>query len=145
MGGGKSSKQENKVEIDPRLEKASLGTLGGALSSASLDYQPNRGVTVAAFAPQQMAAMQGSNQMADALGLGSAPMTSYLPRAQDAGNGIMGYGSGGIYDQTLAASTTAASRRKQSDILRNYGQLGAQLTREAMPPPPILSRARGGK
>ena len=138
-GGGKSSKQENKVEIPEELKKGSIAALSGAMQSASLPYSPNRGITQAAFAPGQMDAFRSADDAANAFGMRSSGLGNYLPVAQRDAGGIMGYGSGAQYDQMLNSSTTAATRRKHDDILRGYGDAGREIDPGFMPQQPGLA------
>lgn len=100
MSGGKGGSQTTKVEIPQWLEDAQQTGVQRADQVSKIGYTPYYGPDVAAFAPQQIAAMHGSNQAAAAFGMPTAAVN--VPPAQDFGNGIQGYSSGGLYDQALA-------------------------------------------
>lgn len=69
---GGSSTQTTKVELPPEIEQAAIANLGVADSVASLGATPYSGPSIAGFSPQQMAAMQGTDQAAAAFGMPSA-------------------------------------------------------------------------
>lgn len=98
MGGGKTS---TSVTVPAWLEDAAKGALSRAEDVSRIGYAPYYGPDVAAMTPMQMAAMQGTNQMASAFGMPTAdPMAGMQP----AGNygGMAAYSSGPMYDAALA-------------------------------------------
>ena len=101
MAGGKTSKKTS--EINENLANIAANNYAMAQDIARLGYQPNRGVTVAAFTPQQEAAMRGTNAAATAFGLPSVadPMAG-MPAPETSAGGVRGYSSGADYDQMLA-------------------------------------------
>ena len=96
----KGGSQTTEVKIPEWLEEAQKLGVQRADQVSKIGYTPYYGPDVAAFAPQQIAAMHGSNQAAAAFGMPTAAVN--VPPAQDFGNGIRGYSSGGLYDQALA-------------------------------------------
>lgn len=112
MGKGKGG--ETKTQIDPQLQAASLDALDYAASAARLPFTPNRGVQIAAPTSQMVSSMQGSNSAASAFGLGSAPLN--LPGAEQTSNGISGYSTGGIYDQSLNSSYSPGMRQSIDEL-----------------------------
>lgn len=64
----------------------------------NMPYAPYYGPDVAAFAPQEMAAMRGANDLAAAFGMRTAPVS--MPAPQNYG-GFSAYSSGGMYDAAL--------------------------------------------
>jgi len=60
------------VELPPEIKQAAIANLGIADSVASLGATPFNGPSIAGFAPQQMAAMQATDQAAAAFGMPSA-------------------------------------------------------------------------
>lgn len=72
MGKGGDKTTTTKVELDPAIKKAAMENLDVADEVAALGYTPYTGNTVAAFSPQQMAAMKGVDQAASAFGMPSA-------------------------------------------------------------------------
>ena len=111
MGGmSKTSQQETK--INEKLSKASEPLIKYSQDIAKMPYTPNRGVTVADFSPMQKAAFNNTDAMSNAFGLQGSGGGTGLPQATDAGNGVMGFGTGGIFDQNVAASMTPAQANK---------------------------------
>ena len=148
--GGKSSTQKVVTELPESLEAGAAGTLGAALQSASLPYSPNRGVTIAGVAPQQEAAMQGSNMMASALGLPIGDTQGYLPQTETGAGGFQGYSTGGLYDQTVNRSVTPEAQIARENVLKNYGLIGTNILGEQFPDMepqlrPVNAYGAGGK
>lgn len=141
-GGGKGGTQTTEVRIDPRLEAASAAAAAGALQSAGLDYVPNRGVTISSFTPQQLAAFEGANTAANAYGLptGGVSVADSMPTPEANSMGILGYSTGGAYDEALAASMTQEQMQERQDILDYYSQSGQDVANMRPRAP-----ARGGK
>lgn len=129
--GGKGGKNTTTVELDPRLEEGAVNAMAGALASAGLDYSPNRGTTIAAFSPQQMAAFQGANQAAGAFGLptGGEPANS-MPTPEMGASGVLGYSTGGQYDANIAASVSPEQQAERQGILDYFGQSGMNLGKQ---------------
>lgn len=119
-GGGKSRKVEStqNVNLPPGLEQGANEVLAAGLRSASLPYSPNRGVTVAAFTPQQVKAMQGANTQAEAFGLEAAPIAYPTPEVSD--QGILGYSTGAMYDKMVDRSTTPEQRAERQGLLQSF-------------------------
>lgn len=119
-GGGKSRKVETtqNVNLPPGLEQGANEVLAAGLRSAALPYSPNRGVTVAAFSPQQVSAMRGANTQAQAFGLGAAPLDIRTP--EQTSSGIYGYSTGGLYDEAVQRSTTPEQREARQGLLSSF-------------------------
>lgn len=96
MGG--STKSETK--LPQYVQDADKANMARAQETAQIGYVPYYGPDVAAFAPQQVAAMQNNNQAADAFGMATSPLNIMQPQQFE--GGIMGYSSGGMYDQAVA-------------------------------------------
>lgn len=98
MSGGKGGSQSTNVEIPQYIEDAARRNLSRAEELAEVGYMPYYGPEVAAFNPMQTQAFQNTANAAAAFGLG-APMDvmAGMPQAQDFGNGMMGYGSGNLF------------------------------------------------
>jgi hypothetical protein len=75
--------------------------LGRADELSRIGYTPYYGPDVAAMTPMQVAAMQGTNQMASAFGMPTADPMAGMPAATNYG-GMPAYSSGDLYDQALA-------------------------------------------
>jgi len=124
-GGGKggTTNTTQSVEIDPRLAEGSANAIAGALSSAGLDYSPNRGESIAAFSPQQMAAFKGANDAAGAYGLPTGGGTNLVQPTTNA-MGIQGYSTGSIFDQMRDLSVSPEQQAERQSILDYYSRSG---------------------
>ena len=100
-GGGKGGKQTTQVTIPAWLEDAARRNIAKAEDISQTGFVPYMGPDVAAFTPMQQAAFQGTNQMAQAFGLGGANPMAGMPPAQDFG-GVQGYSSYPLYSQAIA-------------------------------------------
>lgn len=98
MGGGSNT---TSVTIPKWLEGAVQENIASAKNISRIGYTPYYGPDVAAMTPAQIAAMQGTNQMASAFGMPTADVTAGIPTAADY-NGMSAYSSGGMYDAALA-------------------------------------------
>jgi len=96
MFGSKSS----KTEVPAYIEDASKQAIGMANARNELGYIPYMGPDVAAFNPMQMNAMQGSNTMAQSMGLPTAGLSLMAPT--DYGNGVWGHSSAPVYEDSMA-------------------------------------------
>ncbi len=114
-GGGKGGSQSTSVAIPAWLEQAAQSNLAKAGEISKIGYTPYYGPDVAAMTPLQTAGMQNTGAAASAFGLpfASNPMAG-MPTPQTYAGGLLGYSSGGMYDQ--ARSELAA---------RNPGQYAA--------------------
>jgi hypothetical protein len=99
MGGG--GRNTTEVAVPAWLEQAAQRNLGRADELARIGYTPYYGPDVAAMTPMQVAAMQGTNQMASAFGMPTADPMAGMPAATNYG-GMPAYSSGDLYDQALA-------------------------------------------
>jgi len=117
-GGGKGGSETTTIEIDPRLEQLGVSTGVGALRTAALPFRPTRGVQIAAFTPQQEAAMMGASAAAAALGLPSATPT-VMPRAKVNSMGIVGYDPGDMFAQRVRQTFTDEDITARENI-RDY-------------------------
>ena len=99
MGGG--GRNTTEVTVPAWLEEAAQRNLGRADELSRIGYTPYYGPDVAAMTPMQMAAMQGTNQMASAFGMPTADPMAGMPAATNYG-GMPAYSSGDLYDQALA-------------------------------------------
>ena len=144
-GGGKGGSQTTttKVELPATLERGAEGVLSGALQAASLGYRPNRGVTIAGFSPQQMAAFSGANDAASAFGLPSAPQGQspgggYLPPTQTGAGGVQGYSTGALLDQNVAASMTEEDLQARAEVLAQFARDAAGVRAKGSGGPDIM-------
>jgi hypothetical protein len=100
-GGGKGGSQTTEVKIPEWLQQAAKQNIARADVLSTIGYTPYYGPDVAAFTPQQLAAMQGTNQAAAAFGMPTADPTGGMPQAYDF-NGMSAYSSGPMFNQALA-------------------------------------------
>ena len=121
-GGGKGGKQTTEVKIPAWLESAAQANIARANQIAGMDYTPYYGPDVAAMTPQQIAAIQGTNQAASAFGTPTADPMAGMPTAGNYG-GMSAYSSGGLYDQALVE--LAARNPEQFAFLSNLSALAA--------------------
>jgi len=96
MFGSKTS----TTEVPAYIEDASKQAIGMANARNELGYVPYYGPDVAAFNPMQMNAMQGSNTMAQSMGLPTAGLSLMAPT--DYGNGVWGHSSAPVYEDSMA-------------------------------------------
>lgn len=100
-GGGKGGSQTTEVKIPQWLQDAAQQNIARADVLSTIGYTPYYGPDVAALTPQQIAAMQGTNQAAGAFGVAGTDPMAGMPAAQNF-NGMQAYSSGSLYDQALA-------------------------------------------
>ena len=125
MGGGKTT---TSVTVPEWLESAAKSGLSRAEDVSRIPYAAYYGPDVAAMTPMQVAAMQGTNQMASAFGVPTADPMAGMPTAGDYG-GMPAYSSGSMYDAALAEL-----QRRQPDT---YAKLMAPFA--ARPTPSFTS------
>lgn len=119
--GGKGGSSTTKVELPPELQQGAAEVLAAGLRSASLPYSPNRGVTVAAFTPQQKQAMRGATRGARAFGLARDGKVDFgLPQAQRNDMGIKGYSTAPLYDEMINQSITPERQAEQQGIMQGF-------------------------
>lgn len=100
-GGGKGGSQTTQVTIPAWLEDAARRNIAKAEDISQVGFTPYMGPDVASMTPMQVASMQGTNQAAQAFGLGGADPMAGMPQAQDFG-GVPAYSSYPLYSQSLA-------------------------------------------
>jgi hypothetical protein len=119
MSGGGGKGGSDTQQIDPALTTAARVALDDAAAASKIGFMPNRGVQFAAFTPMQEAAMKNANEGATAYGMaGSAPLAG-MPKKEDAGNGIMGYSTGKVYDKTLNKSVPKSMQAAIAKLFAN--------------------------
>lgn len=121
-GGGKGGGTSGSVKIDPRLQEGGVQAITSAMRSAALPYRTNRGVSIASFSPQQLAAFQGANEAAGAFGLpqGAESELPYLPTPLVGAGGVQGYSTAALYDQNIAASLSDKDITARNKLLESY-------------------------
>lgn len=100
-GGGKGGSQTTEMELPGWVEDAARQNLTRADDISRIGYVPYSGPAVAAFTPQQLSAMQGVNQAANAFGLPGSDLSG-IPEAQTFAGGVRGYSSAPLYEQSIA-------------------------------------------
>ena len=105
MAGGKGGSTTTQVEIPQWLEDAARANMARGEHVASIGYTPYYGPDVAALTPMQEAAMANTGQAAGAFGLSGGGMTGTegMPQAQTFANGVRGYSSAPLYQQSVDA------------------------------------------
>ena len=89
------------VKIPEFLEDAAKENLAKADELGRIGYTPYYGASVAAMTPMMQQSMAGTNQAAQAFGMGSGvDPNAGMPQAQNYG-GMMGYSAGDMYEQAL--------------------------------------------
>ena len=123
-GGGKgSSTQTMEVKLPPFLEKAAKENIAMADEVGRLGFMPNLGPTVAGFSPGQRAAMDNTNQAAQAFGMQQAgDVDEYM--MGESFNGGAAYGGAPVYEQMLAGLTP----EQRESILSFVGGGGRSVT-----------------
>jgi len=101
-GGGKGGKTTTQVQIPKWLEAGAQQNMARANELAKIGYTPYFGPDVAALTPQQIAAMQGTNQAASAFGMASADPMAGMPVPETFAGGVQGYSSAPMYQDALA-------------------------------------------
>lgn len=99
-GGGKGGSQTSTTEIPAWLQDAARQNIGRADVLSTIGYTPYYGPEVAAMTPNQIAAMQGTNQAASAFGLNTADPMAGMQQPQDY-NGMAAYSSGGGFQDAV--------------------------------------------
>lgn len=117
MSGGKGGSQTttSTVQIPAYIEEASKQNLARANQISQLGYTPYYGPDVAAFAPTQEAAFQGTSQAASAFGMPSAQYS--MPQATEYAGGVRGYSSAPMYQQSI--ETMQREAPAQYDFIRS--------------------------
>jgi hypothetical protein len=132
MGGGSKS---TEVKIPQWLEDAGKEALARSRDVSRIPYAAYYGPDVAAMTPMQVAAMRGTNQMAEAFGSPTADVTAGMPPAQDYG-GMSAYSAGPMYDAALAE----LERRQPGTYNAIMGQFIDPITGQM----PVGATAAGG-
>lgn len=129
MGG--STKTTTRV---PKWqEDAAKAALARAEGVANIGYAPYYGPDVAAITPQQIAAMQGTNQAASAFGMQTTDPMAGLPPAQNF-NGVQGYSSGSLYDQAVA-ELQRRNPEQYNAIMAQFNPAGVTAPAASVPTP----------
>jgi len=131
MGKGGS---KTTTSVPKYVEEAGKRATEVADQIRDIGYTPYYGPDIAAFAPQQMAAFQNTNDMAQAFGMGGGQVN--MPQAQDFG-GFQAYSSAPMYEQALAELQQRSPEQYQA-LIPNVMQQQQQAA-------PVQSVGKGGK
>jgi len=117
-GGSTSS----SVTVPDYIEDAARRNLNKAEGISQIGYTPYYGPDVAAFTPMQQASFQNTANVADAFGMG-APSSSFdimggMGEPTQYANGVRGYSSAPIYEQSL--NELAARRPAQKAYMDSF-------------------------
>lgn len=157
MGSSRST-TEQKATIPAWAEAAARDVLSRAKDVSRIPYAPYYGPDVAAMTPMQVAAMQGTNQMAAAFGSPTVDVTAGMPTAQNY-DGMMAYSAAPMYEAALAElerrqpGTFAALRAPFIDPITGAGggRSASYSAPAAVPSPyvptlaPTMPAERGGR
>ena len=101
MSKGGSSSQT--TEIPAWLENAAIQNINRANDVSQIGYTPYYGPDVAAFSPMQQQSMQSTGNAASAFGLAPQGYDAMagMPQAQTFANGMQGYSSAPLYQQSV--------------------------------------------
>jgi len=136
-GGGKgSSTQTTEVKLPKFLERAAKENLSMADDVGRLGFMPNLGPTVAGFSPGQRAAMDNTNQAAQAFGMQSAGDVDDYMMGESFGGGAA-YGAAPVYEQMLAGLTPEQRAGIMSFVSEDVGGTHRKKTSSG-------SRGKGG-
>ena len=116
MSGG-STETTQTMELPQWYEDYTKYVTDQAMAGSQIGYTPYIGPDVAAYTPMQQAAFDGTNMAAAAYGLPTAASTG-LPTATQSSNGMMGYSSYPMYQQSLAELQKA--NPQQYSLLMGY-------------------------
>jgi len=129
MGGSKTT---TKQEIPAWAEDAFKNQLNRADKISQLGYVPYQGADIAAFAPQQVNAMQSAANWSSAFGgAGAQPIdvASTIPQAQRFNDGTTGYSSyPGFLEQQAAFKSAYPGQAKYLDSFAIDPQSGKERT-----------------
>lgn len=145
--GKKGGSETTEVKLPPEIEAAAKANLKVADEVAAIGMTPYTGPTVAGFTPQQMAAMQGTDNAAAAFGLpsvtgGNASRMSNAQRYQAltgmappkvTGGGMTGYSGYGAMQDAIKSMPPAQRAAIESFIMDPV--TGAKPTNASVPAP----------
>lgn len=135
----KAGETKTTTSVPDYVEKAGKKAMGAADRIEDIGYTPYYGPDVAAFAPQQMAAFQNTNDMAQAFGMDGGQVN--MPQAQDF-NGVQAYSSAPMYEAALG--------QIQQKSPEQFGALqpkvlGGERRQQSAPPPSPFAGKKGGR
>ena len=106
MAGGKGGSTTSTVEVPEYIEEAARRNLAKAEGISQIGFTPYYGPDVAAFTPFQQAGFQQTADVASAFGMATPTSQRDIMGGMGAptqyANGVMGYSSAPLYEQSLA-------------------------------------------
>jgi len=106
MAGGKGGSTTSTVEVPEYIEEAARRNLAKAEGISQIGFTPYYGPDVAAFTPFQQAGFQQTADVAGAFGMATPTSQRDIMGGMGAptqyANGVMGYSSAPLYEQSLA-------------------------------------------
>ena len=106
MAGGKGGSTTSTVEVPEYIEEAARRNLAKAEGISQIGFTPSYGPDVAAFTPFQQAGFQQTADVAGAFGMATPTSQQDIMGGMGAptqyANGVMGYSSAPLYEQSLA-------------------------------------------
>ena len=106
MAGGKGGSTTSTIEVPEYIEQAARRNLAKAEGISQIGFTPYYGPDVAAFTPFQQAGFQQTADVAGAFGMATPTSQRDIMGGMGAptqyANGVMGYSSAPLYEQSLA-------------------------------------------
>ena len=106
MAGGKGGSTTSTIEVPEYIEEAARRNLAKAEGISQIGFTPYYGPDVAAFTPFQQAGFQQTADVASAFGMAAPTSERDIMGGMGAptqyANGVMGYSSAPLYEQSLA-------------------------------------------
>jgi hypothetical protein len=103
MGGG-TTETKTDTEESAISQEAKANQLWSNRLASAMPFTPYMGPVAAAFSPQEIAGMEGTNTLAAAFGMPTAgPVAESIPTPQEYAGGIQGYSTFPQFNQMLAA------------------------------------------
>jgi hypothetical protein len=107
MSGGKGGSTSSTVTVPQYIEDAAKANLAKSEEISKIGYTPYYGPDVAAFAPMQQAAFQGTADLASAFGTAGGGMSQQdvmggMPAPTIYASGVQGYSSAPMFEQSMA-------------------------------------------
>jgi len=106
MAGGKGGSTTSTIEVPEYIEEAARRNLAKAEGISQIGFTPYYGPDVAAFTPFQQAGFQQTADVAGAFGMATPTSQRDIMGGMGAptqyANGVMGYSSAPLYEQSLA-------------------------------------------
>lgn len=106
-GGGKGGSQTQQTQIPDWIREPATRAIDRGERIAEIGYTPYMGPDVAALSAPQMSAMANTGAAASAFGMGGGDPLAGMPAPETFANGMQGYSSYPLYQQTQEAFAQA--------------------------------------